>query len=245
MRISDTPLISCLCVTRHKVPLLRRAIRCFQDQTYPNKELVIVYEDDDLPTAEFLGHIDDSKIVQIEVPGSPKRPLGELRNLSVEKCNGEYFCQWDDDDWSHNSRLEFQMSVIGKSRMPACALIHWLVFDATENQAYLSHRRPWEGSLLCKKSLLGKDIQYKVCAKGEDTSVIQELFSMHLIFPVIMPKLYIYVYHGQNTWGYEHWRPILEAGRRLSAASSRLIGEILSGRYSGKKASELLDQISE
>ena len=129
--------------------------------------------------------------------------------------------------------------------MPACVFVHWLVFDATENQAYVSHRRPWEGSLVCKKSLMGKDIQYKACAKGEDTTVIQELFSRHLVFPVIMPKLYIYVYHGRNTWGYEHWKPILEASTRLSASSSRLISDILSGRYSGKEASELLDQISE
>jgi glycosyltransferase involved in cell wall biosynthesis len=241
----DIPLISCLCVTRDKVPLLKRAMRSFQDQTYGNRELVIVYEDDDLATRQFLDHISDSTILKTEVPISPKLTLGELRNLGIQRCNGEYFCQWDDDDWSHNNRLTFQMDVIKKSELPACIMIHWLVYDVTENQAYISNRRPWEGSIVCKRSLITDEIGYDPSLRGEDTTVISRLFSRNLVFPIVMPKLYIYVYHGRNTWGHEHWKKIFEASRKLSVTSSRMIRDILDGKYSGEKASALLDQLSE
>ena len=87
----DAPLISCLCVTRDKVPLLKRAIRSFLDQTYENRELVIIYEDDDLATIQFLNNIVDSRVLKMEVPASPKLTLGKLRNLGMQNCNGEYF----------------------------------------------------------------------------------------------------------------------------------------------------------
>lgn len=242
--MSSTPLISCLCITRCKVRYLQRAIRCFQAQSYPNRELLILYEDDDHPTREYIGGISDPRISKVEVSASPKLTLGRLRNLAIEKCRGEYFCQWDDDDWFHQNRLEFQMLVIQESRMPASIMMHWLVYEVMQGQAYVSNRRPWEGSLLCKKSLIGEEMNYDDLVKGEDTSLIERLFSGSLVFPIIMPKLYIYVYHGENTWEYEHWKPIFEAGTRLSVSSSRLIRDILSGCYSEKEASELLDKIS-
>lgn len=239
------PLISCLCVTRERGCLLSRAIKSFKDQKYINKELVIVYEEDDLSTGEYLSELLDNDIIKIEAVASPKLSLGELRNLAVEESKGEYFCQWDDDDWSHNNRLAFQMDVIQTSQMPACVMIYWLIFDALENQAYISNRRPWEGSILCKKSLITNELKYEDTESGEDTSIIKKLFSRNLIFPVVMPKLYIYVYHGGNIWSRDHWEKIFRASKKLSAPSSIVIKDILDGKYSGEKASEMLDRISE
>jgi glycosyltransferase involved in cell wall biosynthesis len=225
--------------------LLKRAIRSFEDQTYNNKELVIVYEDDDHFTDDFLCRVTSSKIKKIKVKKSKCLALGGLRNLSIQECSGEYFCQWDDDDWSHNNRIAFQMNVIRESNMPACVMMHWLIFDETEDQAYVSNRRPWEGSLLCKKSLISKDIKYDDTNKGEDTHIVKELFKSHLIFPVMMPKLYIYVYHGKNVWQREHWEEIFMASKKLSNTSSKIIKDILDSKYSGEKASSMLDQMSE
>ncbi len=215
----------------------------FRDQTYTNKELLILYEDDDLATKEFVQQISDSKIRTVQVATSPKLTLGMLRNVSVQECNGEYFCQWDDDDWSHINRIEFQMDIIQRCKMPACIMMYWLIFDMTENQAYVSCRRPWEGSLLCEKPLIAGELQYEDSAKGEDTLVIEKLISRNLVFPVVMPKLYTYVYHGENTSGYEHWAKIFDVSQRLSDQSSRIIRNILENKYSGKKASRLLDKI--
>ncbi len=243
--MSDKPLVSCLCVTRKKVPFLERAIQCFRDQTYPNKHLLVVFEDDDLETAELVSRLTDPRIETLAVPVSPKKSLGVLRNLAVESCRGEFFCQWDDDDWYHNERIAFQMYVIEESKRPACALMHWLMFDEKRGRAYVSSRRFWEGSLLCRKDLLRGDLQYANAAIGEDTELMTELVKRSLVFPVFMPKLYVYVYHGGNTFGAEHWRKTFKYGKELSRGASRTLADILEGKYSGAEASRWLDQLSE
>jgi glycosyltransferase involved in cell wall biosynthesis len=243
--MNEKPLISCLCVTRMRTKLLERAVRSFRDQTYPRKELVVVYESDDKETANFLSGLNDGGVIGVEAPSSPRLTLGELRNLAVAECSGEYFCQWDDDDWSHRERLSFQMDVIRKSGMQASILMHWLVFDDTRKKAYVSVRRPWEGSLLCRKSLLGGELRYEPSPRGEDTPLVTGLFRNGLVFPIIMPKLYIYVYHGGNVWTNDHWEGIFSASRELSEESSTIIGGILARKYTGEEASRLLDGIEE
>lgn len=225
--------------------MLSRAVRAFTEQSYPNKELVIVYEDDDIDTARFLSGLGGSDVLKLEVPSSPRKTLGELRNLAVSRCSGEYFCQWDDDDYYHVDRLSFQMSVIRETGMPACVLFQWLLFDTRDNKAYLSSMRPWEGSLLCLKSLLGDDLGYEDSGIGEDTPVVKKLFAENKLFPAVMPKLYIYVYHSSNAWTEKHWQSIFDAGTELSPETSRVIKEILDGKYSGKEAARILDDISE
>jgi glycosyltransferase involved in cell wall biosynthesis len=241
--MSVEPLISCLCITRDRVPFLRRAIQCFRDQRYLNKELVIVFENDDLSTKKFLKQVSDKNILKIETVASSNLTLGELRNLSIRKCNGEYFCQWDDDDWSHSKRLEFQMDVIQKSQKPACVMMHWLVFDTSENQAYISYGRPWEGSILCEKSLITEEHKYENIKRGEDKNIIKTFVSKNLTSLVAIPKLYVYVYHGNNLWSYDHWDYIFRTSTKLSAESSRIVKETLEGKHSGEKASEMLDAI--
>ena len=68
---APTPLISCLCVTRARVPLLKRAVACFHAQTYPQKELVLLYEHDDRETAAFIDTLDPHRKLHLkEEPGS-------------------------------------------------------------------------------------------------------------------------------------------------------------------------------
>ncbi|HVY55619.1 MAG TPA: glycosyltransferase family A protein [Thermodesulfobacteriota bacterium] len=241
--MSEAPLISCLCITRGRTKLLGRAVQSFRDQTYPNKELVLLYESGDGETAEYIRTLEDLDLKLVEIPSSEEFNLGRLRNRSIRECRGEYFCQWDDDDWSHRDRLSFQMGVIKASGMPACLLFHWLMYDDRTGKAYLSNRRPWEGSLLCRKSLLGGDLIYEEIARHEDTRLVTELFRRSLVFPVMMPKLYIYVYHGGNLCTREHWEKIFRASTELSAESTSIIRGILEGSYSGEEASRLLDGI--
>jgi len=241
----DVPLISCICITRNRADLLNRAIDCFRAQTYTNKELLVLYEDDDLNTKNCLNSISSPEIKIIEVPSASKLSLGKLRNLSIKSCGGDFFCQWDDDDWYHQNRLKFQMDVIKKSQFPACILMYWIVFDSTESKAYLSPFWAWEGSLLCKKKLIMHNLQYADKKKKEDTPLIRKLLKQHCVFPVLMPKLYIYVYHSKNTWDYDHWHNnIITKGKPLSDSTSELIGGILDGHFSVEEGSKLLDRIT-
>ncbi|MCC8197454.1 MAG: glycosyltransferase family 2 protein [Tannerellaceae bacterium] len=77
-----------------------------------------------------------------------KLTLGELRNLCVQNADGKYICQWDDDDWYSEDRLQIQMEYIIKSNKAAWVLLCWIIFDSINKKSYLSSVRAWEGSIL-------------------------------------------------------------------------------------------------
>lgn len=85
----STPLVSAvMLVHAGREKMAERARRCFESQTYPNKEL-IVHEDD----------------------GSGKT-IGALRNEANAKAGGEIIVHWDSDDWSHRERIDEQVTLL-------------------------------------------------------------------------------------------------------------------------------------
>src|SRR5882762_9182892 len=113
------PLVSCLCVTKNKLYQLKRAVNCFYGQSYARKELVIVYEGNKTEASKWISHLKDPKIKVVHVSVIPKLSLGELRNISIAHAKGEYFCQWDDDDWYHRDRVKIQLEQALAQRQPA------------------------------------------------------------------------------------------------------------------------------
>lgn len=71
----------------------------FKQQTYPNKELVILNDEE--------GVVYESDDPEVRVYNEPTRypTLGDKRNAACELCNGEYIAVWDDDDISLPHRL--------------------------------------------------------------------------------------------------------------------------------------------
>lgn len=210
--------------------MLERVINCFRNQSYPRKQLIIVYEKSDRLTVEFLNsRIWEEDIKLVPVPDKPlKFSLGKLRNLSIENADGEYVCQWDDDDWYDPDRLSAQMEAILKTDRPGCLLSRWIVFDATTSKAYLSNQRLWEGSILCRKEILLSN-PYPEISKGEDTEVIEYLLRNNLLTVIHdMPELYIYTYHGTNTWEQGHFTDIFAASTELSPQDCAQVIDILN-----------------
>lgn len=238
------PLITCLCITRGKPEKLQRAIHCFQAQTYQHKELLIIYEDDDQATIEFFKNYERNKfsnIFFVQIETTPKLTLGELRNLAIKQCSGEYFCQWDDDDWYHRDRLLTQMNGIIENYQDASLMTNWLLFDDKNKQAYFSLFRLWEGSVLCKKNLITKDLQYPAMSRLEDAIFINLLVENHKVYPIVKPNLYIYVCHGNNTWPRNHFERMFSVAHKLPPHISKQINDILQEKYSIEEACEILD----
>lgn len=209
--------------------MLQRAIYCFTSQTYPNRQMVLVYEEEDHPTVEFIESTSlDSRFKVVKVSQSqPKLALGGLRNLSVENAGGEYVCQWDDDDWYDPERLSVQMRALLVSGKPACVLSHWIILDSHHNTAYLSNRRLWEGSVMCRRDLMEQN-PYAALSKGEDTDIIHNLYRQgQLEIIEDSPEIYVYVYHGANTWEEEHFREIFDRSTKLSEESCKHILEVV------------------
>lgn len=213
----EQPLISCVCITRGKPAFLKRAVLCFLFQTYMNKELVIIFEDDDESTKSFLkDEVFPDNVKIFEIGSKPKLTLGDLRNIGISKSLGNYICQWDDDDWFHSERLSLQYSSLVGSGKKGSILTHWSIFDSVKTRVFLSHKRNWEGSILCEKDTLTR-FKYLDVWRGEDTAVIDGLLEENLLLQLDnLPHLYIYIWHKNNTWSENHFDEIFKVSTSLS-----------------------------
>lgn len=235
------PLISCLCLTRNRPKFLKRAIQCFISQTYINKELVVVYLKNDVATSEVLLTVDNICIRSVEVDSDLNLSTGELRNLSIEHSYGEYFCQWDDDDWNNCERLQIQMDGILYSNKEASILPRWFMYDEGKKEAYLSNYGPWAASVLCSKSIITDKLNYPKLNKMEDSRFLGKLLKINCLYPIQVPQLYIYVYHGNNTWDEEHFNKMFSRSKKMPENINELIEAIISGKVCDSEGSSLLN----
>lgn len=219
----NLPRITCVCVSKNRPAFLKRAIQLFETQTYPNKDLVVVCED---ANGSWAHVVSDGKIKVVRLQKGSELTLGERRNMSVQHCSGEYFCQWDDDDWYHNRRLEFQMNELIESGMPACVLNRVMLFDGERHAAYLSSERYWEGTLLCRTDLITETVRYPPINKSEDNSLVVSLVRRDKVKAISAPYLYAYYYHGKNTWDHSHFEQLFQAGYPLDQDANKILEDI-------------------
>lgn len=222
--------ITCLCITRGRVKHLKKSVKCFLDQDYRRRELVILHDPEDDATRKYLAAIQEPTILPAVVPKFSRLPLGTLRNISLEKGTGKYVAIWDDDDWNHPARLEQQMRAIQTTGLPGCALGRLTMYDGETGRAYLSGNRTWENTLLVERSVLPS---YPNVARGEDTPVAKRLVHDGRLVMLDAPELYVYTYHGQNTWGRQHWERLVRFSWPLGARASRQVSLLLDGAEPG------------
>jgi mannosyltransferase OCH1-like enzyme/UDP:flavonoid glycosyltransferase YjiC (YdhE family) len=189
------PKISCLTITKNRTEMAKRAIHCFRQQTYANRELVIIDDSPDDSLEQFVQQLNDPQINYIHLPDE-NRTLGELRNQAATYATGLYIAQWDDDDLSDPLRLEVQMAVIHALQTDACLLERHQILWLASRRLAVSTRRLWESSFLCAKAKLP---DYAAVRRGEDTPVIEKMVEHARVGLLDLSGLYIYVFHSENT----------------------------------------------
>lgn len=195
------PLVSCLMVTRDRYELARLSMISFRRQTYSNRELVVLDDGDDPRLAEEIAALGDPKIRYIS-PVDKDQSLGSLRNQAVAEARGLYVCQWDDDDLYDPKRIEIEMSALMRHEARAVMLSRVTIWMPARKRLKISHRRTWEGSMICEKAIMP---EYPDQRAGEDTEVVQKIHERYKIAFVDMPRLYLYSFHGHNTWTSDHF----------------------------------------
>jgi glycosyltransferase involved in cell wall biosynthesis len=227
--------------------MLRRSIQCFLNQTYRDRELVVVYQSDDEATRQFLAQLRETSIHPVEVPAAPRLSLGSLRNIARQAGTGTYVAQWDDDDWCSPARLAEQMAAIRETGKRGCVLTRWTLYDYLTKRAYVSGERRWEATIVVERAILPS---YPDVAKREDTPVVDELNRQGQLTLLDRPELYIYTYHGKNTWDRHHWEQILSVSRPLGRKTSRQMTALLgiekhgAARFQTFTSNAILDSIA-
>lgn len=109
------PLISCKCTTYGRVDMLEEALHSFLQQTYENKELVIV---NDYPLQELKFDHPQVRIYNIK---EPFKSIGDKEDFAVDLCHGDIIAVWDDDDIA----LPHHLDNIHEFFVPGTDLLHW------------------------------------------------------------------------------------------------------------------------
>lgn len=105
--VTQLPFVSAVCITGkdslHVEKLLPNAVRAFCEQTYPTdrRELVVVTD------TPLEGDCEGYSIRIINA--TPGTILGQLRNVGLNNARGSLVIQWDDDDYSHPTRMASQV----------------------------------------------------------------------------------------------------------------------------------------
>jgi glycosyltransferase involved in cell wall biosynthesis len=182
-------------------------------QTYSPRELIIVCD----------GEADDVELVKAVVAraGGPdirptfikgKQTLGALRNVSLQLASGGIVCQWDDDDLYHPSRLEVQARPLLEAGKVASYLVSYLHYFEDCRELFLMD---WSESplgclpgtvMIQRGSMRAYPRAGAFSSRNEDSLLLFYLRRTPERVEYIngAPHLYVYRFHGQNTWPRSH-----------------------------------------
>ena len=197
----SSPMISCLMITRGRPLQAQLSIQSFLRQSYLRRELIVVDDDPDSQLSDWIISLNSDLVRCFRLPDEGLS-LGELRNFSARQALGDYVCQWDDDDLYDPLRLEMQMSALISSGSDAIVLARFLIWWPLKKRLAVSCFRDWEGSLLCRRDCLP---EYPPLRQGEDSALFKSLCEKVTLARIDMPRLYLYVVHGRNTFNPSHF----------------------------------------
>jgi glycosyltransferase involved in cell wall biosynthesis len=172
------------------------AIDCFFQQTYPDRQLVIVNHSGE----PFQLH--DPRVKELLVERPPT--LGELRNIGLEAADGDLVITWDDDDWHSPMRMEVQVAAWKATKRPN-VLSCYVTCDVRTGDAFVRSCRNFECRGCCGLILFPRTgCRYPALNTGEDTA-LAKIFLKAGDLTVLddNPMLYFRTCHGANTWPHE------------------------------------------
>lgn len=196
--MSSQPLVSCIMPTYNRRQFVPHAIKYYLRQDYPNKELIII--DDGIDAIEDLMPADD-RIRYIRL--NKKLTVGAKRNLACEQARGEIIIHWDDDDWMHPNRINYEVENMRRANADVSGISKVLFYDLHSGKIWLYEYPKSQQTWLCGGSLCYlKDFWAKKTFTqldiGEDTRfILSQPTGKILDLPDF--KFYVAIVHPANT----------------------------------------------
>ena len=107
------PLVTCAFSTYNASKTIESALESAFNQTYKNKEYLIIDDCSKDNTLQIIRDINKKKnnIINI-VKNIKNRGIGEVRNQLIKTSNGVFIAFFDHDDYSHPDRIKKQIESI-------------------------------------------------------------------------------------------------------------------------------------
>lgn len=202
---NELPKVSCLMVTANRRRFCRRSVRCYNRQTYPNRELIVV-DDGEQDLTPVLEEVPEEELTHVQLPSDKDHVLGQLRNVALNVASGELRAQWDDDDWYHPKRIKRQVEVMRKGHDACCLHGTLMHVDSPKfvDQPYIGCLPDGvPGTIMHRRD---PDVRYPEMRREEDTVYLDEWRQKrYAVLPHSDTHLFIRCFHGRNTWEKNHF----------------------------------------
>jgi len=209
----------------------RGALRCFLEQSYLDRELVIVNQGDYCVLNDDIPGVKEIKV-------SDDLNYGQMWNIGLDHASGDWVMSWDDDDWSHPHRMAFQMA----SRRPghAVTLRKFVFVDLLQdNVTVTSDTLGHAGTIMFPRPRNGERF------KPEMLNVDADFYLKHFVRSgkyVVLENdpedwpgsaLYVRFWHGGNISGPENFQKLLNRSdaSAVTEEHTQLLQEILPEYY--------------
>lgn len=160
-------LVSAVMPTFNRAKYVPMAIRCFLQQFYEPKELLVI--DDG---TESILHLIPSHSKIRYIRSHDHSPTGTKRNIGAEAARGEIICAWDDDDFSASYRIEDQVQRLLKTGKAVTGYNSTVVYDEATQLFYKNMGGPpyfASGTSQCYMKAWWDLHPFPDCSFGEDS----------------------------------------------------------------------------
>lgn len=240
------------------------AVRSFYAQDYPNRDLLILNHSKGEPYEFQLRRLapEPPKHVRMrEVMVSRFPTLGQMRSAALDHLdeNTKFVAQWDDDDWSHFTRITRQMDHLKTAPAGSCCVLGAQVrYSFPQNTAF-KHVNPESG--IAGTILHPHDgNRYRAEHGTEDSTFLREHYLGQQKCTVLcnqdQPELYLRLFHDGNLCSAQHvmkvyarpqwqgcWVSDPQEPGYLSPHASRYLLGILVSEYGQTRLVTVLRQI--
>lgn len=146
---TDRPRVSVILTTRDRPRFLAAALRCYAEQRYPARDLVVVDDGERFPADRERVRAAGGRLVRVD----PGTTLGEKLNVGVRHARGMLCQKVDDDDWYGPRFLSTMIGALWHARAlvcrPAIAFVTpFLLFEIARWELRVSRDRNVPGATL-------------------------------------------------------------------------------------------------
>ena len=228
MSFDGLPLVSCIMPTRDRRHFVNQAVKYFERQTYPNKELVVVDDGAD-SVADLVGQGQAIRYLRLERPQS----IGAKRNLAIGAARGTIVMHWDDDDWHGENRIAHQIQPLcagsaGVSGLKTGCMLNvsdvsfWTCRD--DLHARMFYANVHGGTIAYLKRVWEHVARFPDSSLAEDASFLRSVNGRAAIAALPNADTFIYVRHGCNAWEFVCGRAV-DAGAWTRVPAPSCLGE--------------------
>jgi glycosyltransferase involved in cell wall biosynthesis len=179
--------------TRNRRNFFRVALRCFQRQTRPDVELVVI-DDGEESVADLCKGLSNVCYVRVARPTL----LGAKLNMGIEASRGTLLQKLDDDDYYQPEFLATAASHLPEEGDRIVAWCCFRILLAGEEQIRDSGHGWRAGGTLCFPRGLGEKHPFRPLPRSVDRWFVEDSGSP--LVRVCAPEQYLLVRHGRNTW---------------------------------------------